>query len=88
MAVKSNNPKMGRPVSNKHKVQKRRWDSWTNMAKRIFNRTFETLRNRQSIYMHPKAAAIPKEHWKTVAWNAAWTAADASMGIDSSRNRT
>jgi hypothetical protein len=81
MAVKTQNPKMGRPVGNKHKVPKGFWNDWSNTAKRVFNKTYERMLRSQWVFMHPKATPMPKEHWKTVAWNASVIAADAAAGL-------
>lgn len=83
MAVTTNNPSMGRPVGNKHKVPVKMWNDWNNTARRVFNKTYERMRRDQSIFSHPKAAPMAKEHWTTVAWNAAWIAADAAAGYTS-----
>lgn len=81
MAVKTTNPKMGRPVGNKHKVPKGFWGDWNNTARRVFNKTYERMLRSQSVFMHPKATPMQKDHWKTVAWNAAIIAADAAAGF-------
>jgi hypothetical protein len=81
MAVKTSNPKMGRPVTNKHKVGTRLWDKWSNTAKRVFNKTFERMLRNQSVFMHPKAPPMSKVHWRTVAWNAAVIAACAADDV-------
>lgn len=81
MAVRTNNPKMGRPVTNKHKVGSGFWNKWSNTAKRVFNKTFERMLGNQSVFMHPKASPMSRQHWRTVAWNAAVVAAFAADGI-------
>jgi hypothetical protein len=79
MAVKTINPNMGRPVGNKFKVGSSTWGGWSNAAKRTFNLTYAGLRS-QSIMAHPKAAPMPKGHWDTIRWNAAYVAACAVDG--------
>lgn len=82
MTVKTDNPRMGRPVTNKHKVPKGQWRDWSNTARRVFNVTYESMRpSMQWAFMHPEAPLMPKQHWETVRWNAAWQAADAADGL-------
>lgn len=64
-------------VNNPFKVQKHQWNKWGYMARRTFNQTYDMMLGDQKLFLHPKAATIDEDHWKTTAWNAAWTAADA-----------
>ncbi|MGD9682621.1 MAG: hypothetical protein AB7W16_15645 [Candidatus Obscuribacterales bacterium] len=64
-----------RNPKNKFKVPKRTWGSWTLVAKHVFNKTFEYSMKNQDLFMHPKSEPITPEHFKTTAWNIAWTAA-------------
>lgn len=66
--------------SNNHKVPLKQWKRWTPAARKVFNETYETMLENQGLFLHPKSAAIPQAQWKTTAWNAAWTAADAAVG--------
>jgi hypothetical protein len=78
---KAKNPNMGRPVLNKHKVPLKQWRKWPNLAKKVFNNMMESMRpSLQWAFLHPSAAPQSKEHWQTVRWNAAWTAACAVGG--------
>jgi oxalate decarboxylase/phosphoglucose isomerase-like protein (cupin superfamily) len=71
------NPNLGQPVKNKYDVQKKQWAKWSNHSRRVFNDMYYALRpSMQFTFMHPSAAAMPKEHWDTLRWNVAWTAAD------------
>lgn len=63
--------------SNSHKVPMRHWRKWTPQARKVFNETYETMLENQGLFLHPKQATVPQAQWKTTAWNAAWTAADA-----------
>lgn len=63
--------------SNNHKVPLRHWRKWTPQARKVFNETYETMLENQELFLHPKQATVPQAQWKTTAWNAAWTAADA-----------
>lgn len=81
MPVKTDNPHMGRPVTNKHKVPKKQWDRWSNTARRTFNVLYASMRpNKQWAFMHPKAPLLSKAHWHVLRWNAAWEAAAAANG--------
>lgn len=68
---------MGRPVGNKYRVPQRQWRKWSNTAKRVFNRMYHEMRH-QWVFLHPAAPVLSREHWKTVRWNAAWTAANVA----------
>lgn len=72
---------MGRPVSNKYKVQVRQWRKWSNHAKGVFNAVYHSMRN-QDLFLHPKAAPMKAAHWSTTRWNAAWQAACAADGTN------
>lgn len=75
------NPKLGQPVKNRHGVPKKQWDKWHNLARRVFNNVYESMRpNMQWAFHHPDAVLLKKEHWQTTRWNAAWTAASAANG--------
>lgn len=56
------------------------WRKWSVRARTVFNLVYSTMRPNQSLFVHPKAAPVPREHWNTVAWNAAWCAARAADG--------
>lgn len=72
---------MGRPVLNKHRVPKRQWEGWSNHARKVFNIVYHDMRpTMQFAFTHPQAAPVPKRHWDTTRWNAAWAAADAADG--------
>lgn len=72
---------MGRPVTNKYRVPKKQWDSWSNEAKRVFNTMYYNLRpSMQFAFIHPNWIACRKEYWETTRWNVAWEAAQAVDG--------
>lgn len=79
MAVKTDNPNMGRPVGNKHKVGRGTWDRWSNAAKRTFNYTYEGMRN-QADMTDPGTPLMSRSQWTAVRWNAALIAAAAVDG--------
>jgi hypothetical protein len=72
------NPNLGQPVKNKHKVPVKQWNKWSNLARRVFNDMYYSLRpSMQFAFLHPDAKASPLEHWQTTRWNVAWSAAEA-----------
>jgi hypothetical protein len=71
---------MGRPVVNRHKVGITQWRKWTNHAKKVFNRTYEYVKRQETINAHPKTTLLSRAPWHTVAWNAAWIAAEVADG--------
>ena len=66
-------------VRNSHKVPKKTWDKWSEEAKTVFNSCYDYLVNNQSLISHPKAMRLIALHWKIVAWNTAWIAAEAVL---------
>ena len=63
---------------NTYKVPKAQWKKWSEVARDVFNDLYYTLtRNKQSLFTHPKQVRLPKNQWRTIAWNTAWLAADA-----------
>lgn len=62
-------------IVNRYKVPKKIWSKWTEPARRLFNELHKSMADQQ-IYTHPKAPQLPRDQWKTTAWNAAWMAAD------------
>lgn len=61
---------------NVHKVPMRQWRKWSNSAREMFNAVYSSMRANQWAYQHPKEEKMSSEHWKTVCWNAAWTASE------------
>lgn len=64
-------------VKNKYKVPAKQWRRWSKEARTLFNTHFYTLTHNQRLFLHPKQEPVPREFWKTTAWNSAWMAADA-----------
>ena len=62
---------------NTHKVSARKWRNWPDICQRVFNETFETMEQNQTLFLHPETPWQYGDKWRTTAWNAAWTAADA-----------
>lgn len=61
-------------VSNKYGVEV--WDKWSPAQHKMFNGLYAYMYDNQRVFKHPKAPLLSDEQWRTVAWNAAWTAAD------------
>jgi hypothetical protein len=54
-------------------------EDWSLEARRIFHYLYDFMMLNPEAMQHPDAAEIPAAHWKTIAYNAAWTAAN---GVD------
>jgi len=65
-------------TANTHRVPVKAWRKWTEHARSVFNDIYETYRDNQRLLTHPKADPVPPKHWKTIAWNMSWLAADAA----------
>jgi len=63
--------------ANIYGVGKRKWKNWPDICQRVFNETFGVMQENQYLFLHPKADKHSVDHWRTTAWNAAWTAADS-----------
>ena len=64
-------------VKNFHKVSKSQWNKWCELSRLTFNRVFDNMQAfNPDQFSHPKAPQMEEEHWHTICWNAAWTAAD------------
>lgn len=78
--VEMTHPKLS--VKNAWKVPLKQWRKWSQRGRMVFNYTFAVMRPSQTVMTHPKAPKLPKPQWQTVAWNAAWIAADGATAID------
>lgn len=67
-------------AANKYKVPAKQWRRWSGHARCVFNKVFATMAQ-QGLFAHPKALPVPRAHWRTTRWNAAWVAADAADGF-------
>lgn len=63
--------------TNKNRVPAKQWRKWSGMARWVFNDTYNFIYNHEREMNHPKQPKHLLLHWKTLAWNAAWIAADA-----------
>jgi hypothetical protein len=68
--------KIAADQNNRHRVAKSQWRKWSGQARDLFNSMYETMKKNQSLFHHPDQEHLPKKHWETVCWNAAWIAAD------------
>lgn len=74
-------PRYAQSLSNHYRVPVKQWRKWGNKAKDVFNTVYATLKGEQAIVSHPKMPSVKEAHWNTIAWNAAWIAADAVEGV-------
>lgn len=58
----------------------KQWKKWSGTAKEVFSDVYSFVFFNQDVMTHPKAVKITPKHWKTLAWNTAWIAADAVDG--------
>jgi hypothetical protein len=50
-------------------------DDWSPEQNRVFSRLLRHMEANPAVFTHPDAEPMSAEHWHTVAYNAAWTAA-------------
>ena len=70
-------PKPQKVSSNKYKVPASQWNKWGAKGRTTFNWLYKLMMESPDLFNHPKAVKMKPAHWKTVAWNTAWLAADA-----------
>jgi hypothetical protein len=58
-------------------VPQRQWRKWPVLGRQVFNEVYTSMTKNQEMFLHPKQEKVSRSHWKTTAWNAAWTAASA-----------
>lgn len=67
--------KKQRKVPNRFRVGKEMWNEWSETEKELFNDYYDWMKSFDQRQMtHPKAQPMPKKHWETLSWNAAWMA--------------
>lgn len=64
-------------ATNKNKVPVKQWKKWSDQAKSVFNRLYSFMMSNREVMLHPKSPQPSPQHFKTIAWNASWIAADA-----------
>ena len=64
--------------ANLYHVPMRQWRKWSPAERQVFNDVYSSMTKNKDYFLHPKAELPSNSHWKTTAWNAAWTAAGAA----------
>lgn len=64
--------------ANLYRVPVKQWDKWSAVGRQVFNEVYSSMVGNQWLFLHPKQEKMSRSHWKTTAWNAAWTAASAA----------
>jgi hypothetical protein len=64
-------------TKNINRVPKKSWMQWSELARKVFNRVYNFVMDNEDLMKHPKQPVMKPRHWKTIAWNSAWIAADA-----------
>lgn len=64
-------------IPNTYKVPKTQWRKWNQTARFVFNELFSAMKGNQWALTSPQQDKLTPKMWRTVAWNAAWLAADA-----------
>lgn len=78
MAIEKVEVKSVKSRANIYRVPDRQWRKWSALGRQVFNEVYSSMVKGQWIFLHPKQEKMSRSHWKTTAWNAAWTAADAT----------
>ena len=63
---------------NLYNVPMKKWRKWCLTSRQVFNEVYSSMNMNQGLFLHPHTEKISRQQWKTVAWNAAWIAADAA----------
>lgn len=63
-------------IDNPNKVPQKQWKRWSDFSQELFNDLFAYMDQNQHLFTHPKTIQMPKEYWRTSAWNSSWMAAD------------
>jgi hypothetical protein len=77
MAVERVEVKSTKSRRNVYHVPQKQWDKWSAAGRQVFNEVYSAMVGSQWVFLHPKQEKMSRSHWKTTAWNAAWTAASA-----------
>lgn len=62
-------------VPNPHSIPKKQIKKWGPTGLALFNFVFEDIMSMGRVFLPPSMGKIGPEEFKTIAWNAAWTAA-------------
>ena len=66
-------------MENRHSVDTARWEKWTEARRALFNHVYEDITHiGRALFLHPLTVSrnLTDDEFNTIAWNAAWTAAD------------
>lgn len=69
-------------AKNIYNVPKKTWRVWSLPAQAVFNATHKFYINNKDKMLHPKSPPLRREHWKTIAWNASWVAANTADSFE------
>jgi len=64
-------------AKNVNRVPQSAWRKWSESARASFNVVYAFIHANEAVMTHPAAPVATPAHWKTLAWNSAWIAADA-----------
>ena len=67
--------------ANVYRVPLKQWRKWGSGARQVFNEVYSSMVRSPDLFVHPKSTRPSRSHWRTTAWNAAWTAASASQSV-------
>lgn len=63
-------------TKNIYKVPSHRWKKWQDQERMLFNSLLDCLLDNMRYFLHPEQPIPSNEHWRAMAWNVAWQAAD------------
>jgi hypothetical protein len=71
-------------VENKFKVPQKTWREWGAEQRKLFNGTYDDILSvGTALFLHPVTVQrkLSDDEFRTIAWNAAWTAAMMLRGM-------
>jgi hypothetical protein len=70
-------------MQNNHRVPGKQWVKWDEMQRSVFNHTYEEILSINTDILHPDTVRrrLTKAEMETIAWNAAWIAADNAKTV-------
>lgn len=81
MSVEKVEVKYMRSRGNLYHVPVEQWRKWGAGARQVFNEVYSAMVGSRGLFLHPEQEEPSRSHWRTMAWNAAWTAASATNGL-------
>lgn len=67
-------------MRNANRVPKKQWGKWGELARKVFNEVYDTVRKNAPVLFPPGLNRLPAHLVQVMAWNMAWVAADAANG--------